>query len=157
MRLPFLHRWHVFGACLLWLFCASAPTLERSHRTVMPAAHMERFFAPRGGANLLWYALGPDCDREPYGIVPNYHEPGVRVQVQSQLAVMFAAGMRRLSLGLHFAHGFHDGTLIDSSDPAQIAQAAQNVTALLADVKNAGFQQVLFRFFPTGAISPPDP
>jgi hypothetical protein len=31
------------------------------------------------------------------------------------------------------------------------------VQALLADVRVAGFRQVLFRFFPVGAINPSDP
>lgn len=148
-------RWSVFCVCLLWAADSSALQLPR--RSTAPPVHRETFFAARGGSNYLWYALGPDCEREPYGIVPNYHSPGVRTQVQAQLAAMHMAGMRRLSLGLHFEHGFRDGTIIDSSDPAQIASAAQNAAVLLADVKAAGFRQVLFRFFPVGTISPPDP
>ena len=155
MNFSFLRRWCVVCACLSW--ASVAPALELPHRGIAPPVHREPFFAPRGGSNYLWYALGPDCDREPYGIVPNYQQPGVRAQVQSQLAAMAATGMRRLSLGLHFGHGIRSGTVIDSSDPAQVALAGQNVALLLADVKNAGFQQVLFRFFPVGAISPPDP
>jgi len=110
----------------------------------------------RGGSNFLWYTLGPSCDREPYGIVPNYHHAEVRAQVRAQLAAMFASGQARLSLGVYFAHGVATGTAIDSSDPAAVAQAAQNVANLLADVKDAGFHQVLFRFFPVGVIYPPN-
>lgn len=109
----------------------------------------------RGGSNYLWYALGADCDREPYGIVANYHRPGARAIVQAQLAAMFASGMARLSLGIAFAHNESTGTVIDSSDPAAVAIAAQNVANFLADVKAAGFRTVLFRFFPIGSIYPP--
>jgi len=145
---------------LVWLcaFASFAQAVGLSRPTPQPPPHvMEPFFAPRGGSNYLWYALGPNCDREPYGIVPNYHLPGVRVLVQSQLAAMHVDGMTRLSLGVSFAHGFHSGTLVDSSDPAQVAQVARNVAALLDDVAAAGFRGVLFRFFPAGAISPPTP
>ncbi|HEX7917731.1 hypothetical protein [Rudaea sp.] len=110
----------------------------------------------RGGSNFLWYTLGPSCDREPYGIVPNYHHAEVRAQVRAQLAAMFASGQARLSLGVYFAHGVATGTAIDSSDPAAVAQAAQNTANLLADVRDAGFHQVLFRFFPVGVIYPPN-
>ncbi|MBS0567262.1 MAG: hypothetical protein JSS59_07620 [Proteobacteria bacterium] len=110
----------------------------------------------RGGSNFLWYTLGSGCDREPYGIVPNYHHAEVRSQVRAQLAAMFASGQARLSLGVYFAHGVPTGTAIDSSDPAAVAQAAQNVADLLADVKAAGFHGALFRFFPVGTIYPPN-
>src|SRR5579883_2977500 len=63
----------------------------------------------RGGSNYLWYALGPGCDREPYGIVPNYGLPEVRTVVQAQLAAMFASGQARLSLGVSFAHATATG------------------------------------------------
>lgn len=109
----------------------------------------------RGGSNYLWYSMDAGCDREPYGIVVNYHQPGVRAIVQSQLAAMFASGMARLSLGVAFAHNGSSGTVVDSNDPSAVALAAQNVADLLADVKAAGFHAVLFRFFPIGSIYPP--
>ncbi|WP_347260206.1 hypothetical protein [Rudaea sp.] len=111
----------------------------------------------RGGSNFLWYTLGPGCDREPYGIVPNYHQPEVRAQVRAQLAAMAAAGMTRMSLGVHFTHGWSTGTVVDSGDPVAVALAARNAVNLLADVKAAGYHQVLFRLFPVGTINPPNP
>jgi hypothetical protein len=122
-----------------------------------PASRPIPYFGPlRGGSNYLWYMLGPGCDREPYGIVPNYDNADVRAAVQAQLAAMFTSGQLRLSLGVFFAHGGPTGTVMDSSNPVAVALAVQNLAALLADVKAAGFQVVLFRFFPVGTIYPPN-
>jgi hypothetical protein len=139
-------------------FAASAPPRLPITPRHPPSTRSIPYAGPlRGGSNYLWYALGPDCDREPYGIVANYHLPGVRAQVQTQLAAMFASGQARLSLGVSFAHGFNSGTIVDSNDPGEVAQAVENIGNLLADVKLAGFHGVLFRFFSVAAISPPDP
>ncbi len=111
-----------------------------------------------GGINYHWYGLDGLCNREPFGIVANYHladgNGSVRAQVQQQLALMRSRGMTRLSLGIFFTHGFSSGTLVDSSNPAQVSQAVANIGNLLADVKAAGYTEVLFRFFPTGNINP---
>ncbi|MFT3792825.1 MAG: hypothetical protein QM741_17540 [Rudaea sp.] len=129
------------------------PIVPREHPSPRPIPYAGPL---RGGSNFLWYALGADCEREPYGIVPNYHLAGVRSQVQAQLAAMYAAGMARLSLGVYFAHGTSSGTVVDSSDSAAVALAAQNAADLMTDVKAAGFREVLFRFFPVGTIYPPN-
>lgn len=114
-----------------------------------------------GGSNYHWYGLDGLCNREPFGIVANYHRVDgngvVRTQVQQQLAVMRARGMSRLSLGIFFTNGFSSGTLVDSSNPAQVSQAVTNIGNLLADVKSAGYSEVLFRFFPTSNINPSQP
>ncbi len=111
-----------------------------------------------GGVNYHWYGLDGLCNREPFGIVPNYHladgNGWVRAQVQQQLAVMRSRGISRFSLGIFFTHGFSSGTLVDSSNPAQVSQAVTNIGNLLADVKAAGYSEVLFRFFPTSNINP---
>lgn len=120
----------------------------------------------RGGSNYLWFGDDGQCrneSRDAYGLVKRYHEtlPGlgpVRTIARQQLAAMHASGMRRLSLGVYFMHQAPaSGTLIDSSNPAQVAQAASNVAALMADVKAAGYEEVLFRFFPTNNINPSQP
>lgn len=118
------------------------------------ASGFDRPTAVAGGANYLWYALGPDCDREPYGLLRNYDQPGVRAQVLSQLADMHARGMRTLSLGVSFVDGAGSGTLVDAADPVQVAQTASNLFELLGDVSDAGFERVLFRLFPQGNMSP---
>lgn len=119
-----------------------------------------------GGSNYLWFGDDGQCQadsRDAYGLVKRYHEtlPGlgpVRTIARQQLATMHQRGMRRLSLGIYFMHQpAPGGTLIDSSDPVQVAQAASNVAALMADVKAAGYHEVLFRFFPTNNINPSQP
>lgn len=116
-----------------------------------------------GGANYHWFGDDGLCQadsRENYGLLKRYQEVDavlgpVRAVAQQQLAAMRASGMRRLSLGVYFMHQpSAGGTLIDSSDPVQVAQAASNLALLLADVKAAGYQSVLFRFFPTANINP---
>ena len=136
---------------------ASATTaLPRPPRDPLPPRPLLRAGPLRGGSNYLWYTLGAACEREPYGVVPNYHRPEVRTLAQAQLAAMFASGQARLSVGVYFAHGVPTGTAIDSSNPAAVALAAQNVADLLGDVQAAGFRSVLFRFFPVGVIYPPN-
>jgi hypothetical protein len=90
--------------------------------------------ALRGGSNLLWYALGPNCDREPYGILPNYHEPGVRAAVRAQLIDLRVSGQERVSIGIfHFTpstptlDGRVTGTQLDSSGGALRPQYLQNI------------------------------
>ena len=119
-----------------------------------------------GGSNYLWFGDDGQCQqnsRDAYGILKRYHEVDavdgpVRAIVQQQLAAMHQRGMRRLSLGVYFMHQpAAGGTLIDSSDPAEVAQATANLANLLSDVKNAGYHEVLFRFFATNNINPSQP
>lgn len=134
-------------------FASMLPQRPPRHSPPRPPAHAGPL---RGGSNYLWYTLGAGCEREPYGVVPNYDRAEVRALAQAQLAAMFAAGQARLSVGVYFAHGVPTGTAIDSNDPADVALAVRNVANLLADVKAAGFRSVLFRFFPVGVIYPPN-
>ncbi|MEJ5207503.1 hypothetical protein [Denitratimonas sp. CY0512] len=119
-----------------------------------------------GGTNYLWFGDDGQCSqasRDAFGLAKRYHEIDpvlgpVRAIAQQQLAVMHERGMRRLSLGIFFIHGpTSSGTLVDSSNPAQVAQAAANIGMLMQDVKNAGYNEVLFRFFPTANINPSQP
>lgn len=110
-----------------------------------------------GGSNFHWYALGPDCEREPFGVIPNYHEFGVRDLVREQLALMRAEGQERLSIGIFFltptmptADGRVTGTLLDSTGGVLQPQYLQNIEDLLADIRTAGFKNFLFRYFPQG-------
>lgn len=123
------------------------------------ASGFERPAMATGGSNYHWYRVA-DCDREPYGLLASYHQtiPGesgsVRALAQQQLAAIRASGQERLSLGVYFAHGISTGTLVDSSNPTAVAQAAANLADLLVDVQAAGLVEVLFRFFPVGVINP---
>ncbi len=115
--------------------------------------------AGRGGSNLIWHDLA-GCDREPYGALPNYHEPGVRARVQGQLAQMRAEGQERISLGLYHLRGVPDsfgritGTILDSTGGTLHLQQRQNLVWLLADIRNAGFASFVFRYHPQGANDP---
>jgi hypothetical protein len=115
--------------------------------------------ARRGGSNYIWYALGPGCEREPYALIPNYHEPGVRELARSQLAAMRASGQDNLALGLFHlrapgsadALGRVTGTLLDSSAGRLHPRIEQNLVELLADIRGAGFESVILRWHPQGA------
>lgn len=120
----------------------------------------------RGGSNYLWFGDDGQCridSRDAYGLLKRYHETDavrgpVRRLARRQMAAMYKDGMRRLSLGVYFMHQpAAGGTLIDSSDPAQVAQVAANLAMLLADAKAIGYHEVLFRFFPTNNINPSQP
>ena len=146
---------------LLALVTTSAWSYPDNRDDLMFANGVDRPVFAGGGVNYHWYNLDGLCNREPFGVVGNYHladgNGSVRAQAQQQLAVMRSRGMTRLSVGIFFTHGFSSGTLVDSSDPAQVSQAVTNIGNLLADVKAAGYTEVLFRFFPIGNINPSQP
>lgn len=116
----------------------------------------------RGGSNLVWHDLGPGCEREPYGIIPNYHEPGVRSRVRGQLLDLRAAGQENLALGLFHlradtavdAAGRITGTLLDSTGGQLHPRQRQNLVDFLADIRDAGFASVVFRYHPQGGNDP---
>lgn len=113
-----------------------------------------------GGSNYHWYHLGPNCDREPYGVLANYHQPGVRAIVLDQLLQMRARGQQRIATGvIHLrapvpSDGTFGGTLLDSTGGNLRPQYRQNLTLFLADIRDAGFVELLFRYFPQGPNSP---
>jgi hypothetical protein len=112
------------------------------------------------GSNHHWYFLGEGCEREPYGIVANLHRPGVRSLVLSQLIEMRAAGSDHIGLGVFHLRadaavdGVQGGTLLDSTGGDLHPQMRLNLANLLADVRDAGFREVLFRFFIQGQNDP---
>ena len=116
-----------------------------------------------GGSNYHWFGDDGLCQpmsREDYGLLKRYHEVDakrgpVQQLARRQMAAMYKQGMRRLSLGVYFMHQpAAGGTLVDSSDPVEVAQVAENLAVLMADVKAIGYEEVLFRFFPINNISP---
>lgn len=111
----------------------------------------------RGGSTLNWYRLGPGCDREPYGIIANYHEPGVRTRVRKQLIALRAAGQGRISLSLFHQRpevptldGRVTGTVLDSTGGRLHPQMEQNLVDYLRDIRAAAFTEVVFRYHPQG-------
>jgi hypothetical protein len=107
-----------------------------------------------GGSNYDWYRVGSSgagsCDREPYGVVPNFGEPAAREQITGELRQMAAAGQRRLRIGIFHGHGLDTGTIMDSSGGDLSQQNRRNLAGLLAAIKAAGFEQVEVAFHPEG-------
>ena len=128
----------------------------------------------RGGSNFLWFdvdrvpphAADPAqaCidARDPYGVLANYHRAGVRTTVRGQLQAMRAAGQQRIATGIvHLRapsgqafEGSYGGTLIDSTGGALHPRIRDNLVQLLGDIRDAGFAELLFRYFPQGANTP---
>lgn len=97
----------------------------------------------------------------PFGIIKNYHQPGVRNLVKLQLEAMYLEGQRRI--GVNFFHGrgsqwYDHGTYINTRaktsgfgtiyyvDP----QYLNNLSLYLSDIKDTGFIEVLFNTHPGG-------
>jgi hypothetical protein len=140
------------GACLFAAAGAHAQSIFRDgFEPGVPAG--------RGGSNLVWHDL-QGCEREPFGVIANYHEPGIRARVRSQLAQMREQGQERVSIGLFHLRGTPDlagrinGTLLDSSGGQLHPRQRANLVALLADVREAGFASFLFRYHPQGGNDP---
>ncbi|WP_091238722.1 hypothetical protein [Aquimonas voraii] len=113
----------------------------------------------RPGLNLGFYDLGPDCDREPFGVLANLHKPGVRQRVTDILVELRARGSEAIAVGIyHFrppgpadADGVWAGTpILDSTGGDLHPRMRQNLADLLADIRAAGFSQLLVRYHPQG-------
>ena len=106
-----------------------------------------------GGSNYAWYNLN-GCDREPFGVIYNYHDANVASTVRSQLQAMYDHGQRRLRIPIYFCHGCTGGTVMDSSGGKLSAQHRTNLASFLADVKAKKFVEIMVGFFPQGANRP---
>lgn len=112
------------------------------------------------GVNLGFFDLGPDCDREPFGVLANLHKPGVRQRVLDILVELRARGGESIAVGIyHFrapgpadADGVWPGSaILDSTGGNLHPRMRQNLADLLADIRAAGFAQTLVRYHPQGA------
>ena len=109
-----------------------------------------------GGANYDWYHIdvnGTSCNHEPYGIIVNYNQTAVKSAVRTQLAGMYSEGQRRLRIALFFANDAGTGSTVYAPNGVFPAQYLTNLGAFLADVKAAGFEEVLVGLFPQHAYS----
>jgi hypothetical protein len=112
----------------------------------------------RPGVNLGFYDLGPNCDREPFGVLVNLHRPGVRERVTAILVELRARGSESIAVGIyHFrapgpsVDGVWPGSaLLDSTGGDLHPRMRQNLADLLADIRAAGFAQLLVRYHPQG-------
>jgi hypothetical protein len=139
------------GGLYLWVVNPSKPVW-----TGPIVAHRSNKEQAYGGSNYNWYHVdftGTTCNREPYGIIKNYHQAGVRATVQSQLATMYAGGQRRLRIAIAAADYFSTGTIVQAPNGTFPSQYLTNLGNYLADIKAVGFQEVLVGAFFFGNYS----
>ncbi|GAA4900286.1 hypothetical protein GCM10023405_20890 [Streptomonospora salina] len=104
-----------------------------------------------GGSNYNFYRLD-GCDREPYGVLKNFHTE--RELITDQLTEMHANGQRRLIIGIFHHNGPETGTVMDSSGGDIKPQYKQNLADLLATADDIGFAEVEVAMHVLGANSP---
>jgi len=109
-------------------------------------------YQERGGSNYGWYRLGPDCQRGPYGVIPNYDTAAA--EIDHQLEAMYRNGQRRLRIPIYHGRGIGGGTVLDSKGGELTTRGRQNLRDLLAKIRSAGFVEILVTFVPTGANDP---
>jgi hypothetical protein len=146
------------------VFGKTAPNAAFKGGTQYHWFYVDRTQNPKGGLQF--------GEPWPYGIVQNYHKTvtlsgsavNVRALVQSQLQTMYQSGQRTLGLGFFHQRqpsAWDQGTVSDSSLKSNAAgasylslQVRSNLANFLADVRTAGFPQILFTLFPGGANDP---
>ena len=106
----------------------------------------------RGGSNYAWYRIGPDCVRNPYGIIPNYDSAAP--QIDQQLEAMFRNGQRRLRIPIYHGRGIAGGTNMESKGGDLNPQCRENLRRLLATIRRIGFSEIIVGFFPQGSNNP---
>jgi hypothetical protein len=104
-----------------------------------------------GGSNYDFYGLN-SCDREPYGVVDSFDQG--RDTITAQLARMYTDGQRRLRVAIFHQHGPDSGTTMDSSTGDLSPPDRDQLSGLLAEVKQAGFQEIEVAFMPIGQDDP---
>jgi hypothetical protein len=87
--------------------------------------------------------------------VPDYGKPGVRAEMQDDLAAMRAAGLQTLRVFLYHEHGDPVNTNVVSSSGGRLSEPfRKNLINLLMDIRTAGFLQVTLAFNPWGPNDP---
>ena len=109
----------------------------------------------QGGSNYAWYDLS-GCNRDPHGVIKNYHKPSVRAEVDSQLQAMYDAGQRQLRIPIFHIHRSPSwsGTLLSSAGGNLSQQHRDNFRDLLDKIRETQFEEVIIGFFPAGVNSP---
>lgn len=136
-------------ASLLALACLAGCQLDspdsESDRTAALA------LAP-GGSNYLTYRIDNGCDREAYGVINRYHV--ATSTIRNQLQSMFAAGQRRLRLGIFHWRNGDTGTVMSSATGDLSPQNRANLAGVLAAVKSIGYAEVEIAFHALGDNNP---
>src|SRR5690606_9252437 len=97
---------------------------------------------------------------ETFGIIANYHRhlgQGVTVRdtVQEQLAVMHAKGQRGIRVPILHSNGAFPGyTQLDSANGDLNEFQKANLLEFIADIGEAGFEEIIVGFFPQEANKP---
>ena len=109
----------------------------------------------QGGSNYAWYDLA-GCNRDPYGVIKNYHKPWARAKVDSQLQAMYDSGQRRLRIPIFHIHPNMpwSGTLLSSAGGNLSQQHQDNFRDLLTKIRDVQFEEVIIGFFPQGVNGP---
>jgi hypothetical protein len=108
------------------------------------------FATGRGGSSYLYYQQ-TSCafvDREPYGVVYNYDV--ATAMINSQLQAMYDNGQRRVKLPIYFGHGLSTGTVMDSTGGNLPQRFRDNLTNLLARIRQIGFEEIEIGFYSQG-------
>jgi hypothetical protein len=106
----------------------------------------------RGGSNYSWYHLGPDCTRNPYGVIPNYDT--ATAEIDGQLEVMYRNGQRRLRIPIYHGRDIAGGTNMESRGGDLTPRCRENFRRLLATIHRIGFSEIIVGFFPQGWNNP---
>lgn len=114
---------------------------------------MSFIFLPRGGSSYNWYA-GFNEEREPNGIIVNYHS--VTATIDAQLQGMYDNGQRRIRFLIFHGRGLAGGTNMDSTGGDLPAQCKTNFSNLLAKLIAIGYEEVIVAMAPQGPNRPVD-
>lgn len=119
----------------------------------------------RGGTNYAWWKVDgyPSCNRVDYYVISNYKAGNVAFdKINAQLQKMFNQGQRTIRIPVFHARGGSGGsclqasnnqTSMDSTGGDLAPQCRANFAALLAKIKNIGFQYIEVGFFPDSVNS----
>lgn len=103
----------------------------------------------RGGSNYAWYYVSPSCDREPYGVLPNFQLQ--RSVIETQLIQMYDEGQRKLRIPVFIRHNNHgSGTAFSSAGGTIGVQGLANLRDLVLTAATIGYNEFQVGLFPLG-------
>lgn len=106
-----------------------------------------------GGSNYNFFHLD-GCDREPYGVLKNFHTH--EETITEQLTAMHENGQERLIIGIFHHRGPESGTVMNSEGGDIDPQYKENLANLLATAKEIGYEEVEVAMHVLGVNSPND-
>lgn len=135
-----MHKRHLFRSLATAAAGVLASGLIIAPSSAEPSADTqnENVQAP-GGSNYNFFNLD-GCDREPYGVLKNFHTE--TETIRNQLTALHNGGQERLIIGIFHGRGLDSGTLMDSTGGDLDPQYRDNLRDLLAMVDDIGFDEV---------------